>query len=206
MKKLILLPLGLILFAAPMADDILVEGFEGGSIPGDWQVWEEGTYYYGYEWYTYDGADYAHSGTWSAWRDYGYYYPGGGYTGDDSWLVTPSLDVTGYENLSFSCWYLGYGSNSDDPDMSIMVADVASPGPGDFTQLLDMGPPPATYEQRTADASAYDGEANVTFAFHFEYSGPGTWSNQVGLDDVLVTADVTAVESASLGEIKAIYR
>ena len=204
MKKLILLPFALILFTAPMAVDLLVEGFEGGSIPGDWQVWEEGTYYD--TWYIYDGADYAHGGTWSVWRYYGYYYPGGGYTGDDSWLVTPTLDMTGYENLEFSCWYLGFGTKPNDPDMSIMVADVASPGPGDFTQLLDMGPPPATYEERTADASAYDGLPDITFAFHFEYSGPGMWSNMAGFDDVLITADVTAVESVSLGEIKAIYK
>ena len=46
MKKLILLPFALILFGAPMADDLLVEGFEGGSIPGNWQVWEErGAYF-----------------------------------------------------------------------------------------------------------------------------------------------------------------
>ncbi len=205
MKKLILLPLALILFAAPMADDLLVEGFETGVLPTDWQVWEEEPMYW-YSWYF--GLGYGgHSGTEAAGRYYGVCYPGYGYPGDDSWLVTPTLDMTGYENLSFSCWYELWSWGTANPDVHVMGSNVPSPGPSDFVELLDMGPPPGSYEERVADASAFADESDVTFAIRYEATQTDTFSYGIWIDDVLVTGDVIpAVESASLGEIKAIYR
>ena len=190
MKKLLLVPLVLILFATPMAVDLLVEGFEGGVCPpSGWDIWEEGSY--NYNW----GIDtsYPHSGTYYAYRF--------DYAGLDSWLVTPTLDTSGYENLSFSCWYEECQAA---PYMGIylMGTDVASPDPGDFIELLDMGAPPGSWEERVADASAFDGQPNVTFAVRVTYGDVCC----THFDDFLVTADVTGIESASLGEIKAIYK
>ncbi|MCP4231843.1 MAG: hypothetical protein GY771_17075, partial [bacterium] len=94
MKKLILIPLALILFAAPMADDLLVEGFEGGTVPPTgWDVWQEGDA--GYQWDIYPSG---HTGSYSA---YIWYY----YANMDQWLVSPTLDLSGYENLDFSVWH-----------------------------------------------------------------------------------------------------
>ncbi len=207
MKRLFLLPLAFILFAVPMADEVLNESFEGG-LPSDWQVWEEGTYYvgtYNHSWYTVNMSTYAHSGSWLLARYNGCYNPPF-YTYDDSWVVTPTLDLSDYENISFSCWFFWFDGFVVDPDLYIMGSSTASPGPGDFTELLDMSPLPSDYEQRTVDASAYDGEPDVTFAIRFTYGGPDEWSNLPVFDDFLVSGDGTAVESATLGEIKAIYR
>ena len=190
MKKLLLLPLALILFAAPMADDLLVEGFEGGNMPPmGWDVWdlEPDSAYWGVD----SGG--AHSGTYYAYCATSY--------GIDSWLVTPTMDMSGYENLSFSCWYMECSSGSF-TGIYVMGSDVLSPGPGDFVEVGEVGAPPGSWTERTVDASAFDGASDVTFAIRCVY-GSGRCTH---FDDISVTADVNAVESASLGEIKAIYR
>ena len=191
MKKLLLLPLALILFAAPMADDILVESFEGG-MPSGWDIWNEGDP--GFDWDFGNYAGYAHEGTWYAFCYYAYYDV-------DSWLVTPTLDMSGYENLEVTCWYFAvwpsYYSYT-----GLMGTDVASPDPGDFDELEEFGGA-SVYTEFVVDATAYDGESDVTFAFHYD----GYGAHNAILDDITITGDVVpAVESASLGEIKAIYR
>ncbi len=193
MKKMILLPLALILFAAPMADDLLVEGFEGGSLPSGWDVWQEGeSGTYGYTWTV--NSYYYHSGSYSVYHywDYGAL---------DNWLVTPTLDVSTYDNLSLTIWHLGSWPG-DYTGSYIMASDVASPDAGDFTELYEIGVPPGSWTELTVDASAYDGESDVTFAFVYT----GDYGHNIAIDDVLVEANETAIESASLGEIKAIYR
>ncbi len=194
MKKLILLPLALILFAAPMADNLLTEGFEGGSLPGGWDIWQEGDPgYYGYTWSV--APFYPHTGSYGVYHYWDY--------GDlDNWLVTPTLDVSAYENLSLTIWHMG-AYPGDYTGSYIMASDIASPNAGDFTELDEIGAPPGSWTELTVDASAYDGESDVTFAFSYT----GDYGHNIFMDDVSVDADpVAAVESASLGEIKAIYR
>ncbi len=194
MRKLILLPLVFILFAAPMADNLLTEDFEGGSLPSGWDVWQEGDPgVYGYTWsvapyYPYGGS----YGVYHYW-DYGNL---------DNWLVTPTLDVSTYENLSITIWHAGDWA-SDYTGSYIMASDVASPDAGDFAELYEIGPPPSSWTELTVDASAYDGESDVTFAFRYT----GDYGHNIYMDDISVDADPNSgIESASFGEIKAIYR
>ncbi len=203
MKRLLIISLALTLFAAPMADDLLVEGFEGAALPSGWQVWEEdplyiSTWIFGLGWHP-------HSGNYEALHYWGRYIPTVG--GDDNWLVTPTLDMTGYENLELSCWFAGDDLFGFPPRVYVMGSNVPSPVAADFIELLDMGDRPTTYEERIADASVFDGESNVTFAVRY-FAGPDyEYYDAIWIDDVLVTGDpIVSVESASLGEIKAIYR
>jgi len=215
MRWLLLLPFAFILFVTPMfvtpmADDLLVEGFEQSGLPPDWQVWEDAFLTYS-TWYTYygpDGYNYSHSGNGFVAHFSGYCNPYALYTGDSNWLVTPTLDMSDYENLSFSCWYktwtpqtMTYGK------VRIVGSNVASPDNDDFTELLDMGIPPQNYENRVVDVSIYDSEPSVTFAIHYWHFIPFTHGYPIRIDDVLVTGDAgTNIESASLGGIKAIYK
>jgi hypothetical protein len=202
MKKLLLVPLALILFAAPMAVDLLVEGFENdtGDPPVGWHVEEEAPWYYSWYFWYYPGSGEGHGGSDGYANHYGYDY----YYNVDSWLVSPELDMSGYENLSFSIWHSGYGVELYNGTF-IMGTDVAAPDTGDFVELAELGAPPwhPSWEEVTADASAFDNESNVTFAIR--YIGLG--GNGLYIDDVLVTGDeIVGIESASLGEIKAIYK
>lgn len=206
MKKLVYLPLVLTLFSVPMAEDILIEGFEGGTIPSGWDDWEMESPYL-LPWLVYTPG-YGHTGDYAAIHGTGIYDPDSGFPGEDSWLVTPTLDMSGYQNLVFSCWYSEWFDIGYSPNVSIMGSDAASPDPSDFVEILDMGAPPSQYEQRYADASAFDGEPNVTFAVRYRSPGPAKGNyDPVLIDDVLISDEgMPGIESASLGTIKSLYK
>jgi hypothetical protein len=191
-KKLLLLPFTFILFAAPMADNIFDEGFEEGDIPDEWQVWEEGDYYFN----TWDvWPNYANSGSYGAYRYFDCFEL-------DSWLVTPSLDLSSYENVSLSFWHMGKWPTNYTGSY-VMVTDITAPTAADFVELNEIGEPPAAWEELVIDVSAYDGAPDVTFAFRYV----GFLGHNLYIDDVALEGDSTiGIESASLGEIKATYR
>jgi hypothetical protein len=181
-----------------MAEDIFLEGFEQWGIPQEWQVWEVNEPY-SYTWWVY----YDHYWGFGHDNSHGFAIRWGDNYLIDSWLVLPTLDMSGYDNLTFSCWYCG-ASQEEYSGTYIMGTDIVYPDTGDFVELHEFGPPNdhPHWSLHTVGASLFADEPNVTFAIRYT----GLDGHGVYLDDVLITDDFTNVESASLGEIKAIYR
>ena len=186
--------ISLVISYTAFADTIYEEGFEGGVMPTDWQVWQEGPSS-STQW-RFDQTSYPHSGT---------YYCFHGYDSSqdlDNWAVTQTFDMRTWENLVVSFWH--YGSYPSDYGYTgFMGADVENPTAADFVEIEELGAPPTSYTQLIADCSAYDTLEFVTFAW--QYTGMN--AHTVRMDDVLVEGDpYVGIESASIGEIKATFK
>jgi hypothetical protein len=120
----------------------------------------------------------------------------------DNWCVTQTFDMSGLENLQVTFWHYGsypsyYGYTG------FMGSTVENPSATDFVEIVEIGAPPATYTELVVDCSAYDDEEFVTFAWRYT----GLDAHTVRLDDLLVEDDsVVGVKSASIGEIKAVFK
>ncbi|MCK4680054.1 choice-of-anchor J domain-containing protein, partial [bacterium] len=145
MKGLVLLS-ALVLLAAPpvLADWIIDEGFEGGSIPASWTVVDSDND--GRTWRALE-HDYAHSGAWLAVTDC---YESGG----EDWLITPQVSVAAGDSFVFNAraWY---GTEDFEVRLSTQTTSI-----NDFDYVLDtVTGATATYVRYSYDLSAYAGES-----------------------------------------------
>ncbi|MCD4747347.1 MAG: choice-of-anchor J domain-containing protein [Bacteroidales bacterium] len=96
MKKIILM-LGSVLFMtiSMFAQWDIDEGFEGGSIPNDWTIYDNDND--GYQWEAYWNPALAHTGNYSAkiWVNLGPTAP------NDDWLITPQVSIQSGDSLIF---------------------------------------------------------------------------------------------------------
>ncbi|MCP4229728.1 MAG: hypothetical protein GY771_06230 [bacterium] len=184
----------LVLSTAAFADVIYSEDFETGTIPTNWQLWQEGPTST-VQW-KFDQTGMPHGGT---------YYMFHGYDAAnnlDNWVVTQTFDMSGWENLSVTFWHCGsfaayYGYTG------LMGSTTENPTAGDFSEIVEIGAPPAYYTELIVDCSVYDAESFITFAWRYT----GLDAHTVRVDDVQVEGDVNAgIESASFGEIKATFK
>ncbi len=187
MKGIVLL-LAVVLVAAPaaVANWAVDEGFEGGSIPGDWTVIDyDGD---GLHWFAFEHAN-AHSGSWFATVE--------AYSSNDGddWLITPQVAVSSGDVFEFyaRAWY---GTENFEVRLS-----TSGPAVGDFDYLLDsvtgLG---AAYVRYEYDLTPYAGQ-NCYLTVRFMVD---TYALLV--DDVRVGQDVSPVEETSWAMIKAMYR
>ncbi len=176
------------------ADVIYSEDFETGVMPTDWQVWQEGPS--SSVLWKFDQTDTPYEGT---------YYMFHGYDAVnnlDNWVVTQTFDMTLWETLQVSFWHCGsfpsyYGYTG------FMGSTTENPTAADFSEIVEIGAPPTYYTELIVDCSAYDDEEFVTFAWQYT----GLDAHTVRLDDLLVEDDsVVGVKSASIGEIKAVFK
>ena len=200
--KLFQVSIVIFLAAFASADVIVDEDFEGGVLPTDWQVWQEGVpgateweiCYVGQ--YTYM-PDPAHSGTHYAWHD------DNGTDYSNSWLVTATFDFSTYDEVFLSFWrYAKY------PTYYIYSGFYYStdPSPGssaDFTELFELGPD--NFDQWwefDADVTAEcANEANVTFAWVYQ----GAYDHAEAIDDVFIEAVTLALDQDTWGAIKSAF-
>jgi hypothetical protein len=166
-------------------DTLLSTGFEDAWVPdgdGDlappgWEVIK----YNPYEWWQQD-TTYVHSGTYSAgmWWDY---------DPQDEWLITPSLDLTGYTDTELTFWTYGYrGSTYGDH----YYVKVSTNGGASWTPVFDLSALSGGWNYYdtpyTVDLSAYDGMSDVLVAFHADgVVSVGLWWVWY-IDDVAITA------------------
>jgi len=178
--------------ALALADVIVDEGFEGGTIPSGWQVWQVGgtstVYWIVDSWNPHSGSWHAEHGSHPS-QDL------------DNWLVTETYDLSAYNVLTYSFWYSGYDSGNY-TYTGFMLSTNASPTHTDFVEIEELGAPPADYEEHSGDISAYAGNEYVTFAWQYT----GLDGHGVLLDDVLIEAIDNAVQPTSLGQIKGIFK
>ncbi len=187
MKGFVLL-MALVLFAAPVAvaDWAVDEGFESGSIPGDWTVIDydgDGLY-----WTTFS-HEIVHTGSWMATVEA--YSSSDG----DDWLITPQVLVSGGDVFEFfaRAWY---GTENFEVRLSTSGTAV-----GDFDYVLDSGSNVGdAWVGYSYDLTPYAGQ-NCYLAVRFLVD-----TYCLCVDDVKVGQESSAVEETSWAMIKAMYR
>lgn len=155
------------------AQDILNEGFEGGSMPpSGWtvSVYSPNTDWHGWE----RSASTKHSGNYSAMVEFAN-------PNHNSYLITPQLSLSGHKLLSF--WVaVDYASYAYGTDLTVEISTSGS-SVADFNVLQTITLPDQDYEfvNVVIDLQAYDGQ-NVYLAFHVY----DTYGTSVYLDDIRV--------------------
>ena len=97
----------------------------------------------------------------------------------DGWLVSPSIEITNGQMLSF--WE--HGDFPEDYEYHGLMVSTGSCNPADgaFTELEEFNGVPAAWTMRTVDLSSYAGQS-VCLAFNYQGEYATTWR----IDDVLV--------------------
>jgi len=150
---------------------LLEEGFEDGIIPPtDWSVEVENP---GYTWMITSNPVY--NGSYAA------KCPGANPPEQDEWLITPALDLTGYDEVTLTFWInsIAFGS---DWTIELHVNDDVL-----WDMVADESWSSYEYRLKTFDLSSYLGET-VTIAWRYV----GTRGFDVTIDDVCVLAELFA--------------
>ena len=202
--KFLLISILVCLTGFATADVIVDEDFEGGVLPADWQIWEDGVAG-AIEWeicyvgqYTYM-PDPAHSGTHYAWHDDGV----SSSPLSDSWLVTETYDLSSYNEVSLNFWrYAKYASYYN--YTGFWYSTVSPPlSSADFTELFELGPDnfDEWWEFGGEVTAECAGQENVTFAWVFH----GEWEQAEAIDDFFLEAGITSLEQSTWGSIKSVF-
>ncbi|MCD4818452.1 MAG: choice-of-anchor J domain-containing protein [Candidatus Cloacimonetes bacterium] len=158
MKKIILL-FTLMLFTAIsiFAQWDIDEGFEDGSIPGDWTIYDNDND--GYQWETYESSTNAHTGDYCAkvWVNLGPTAP------NDDWLITPQISIQSGDSLVF--WAKSefeFNPENFNVKLSQTGIDIVN-----FNVTLEsvIGAS-ATYTKYAYDLSSYNGQ-NIYLAIQY---------------------------------------
>jgi len=113
-------------------------------------------------------------------------------TGGEDWLVTPQINITNGDSLSF--WARRYFSSVYDPDtLQILVSTtdtaVASFTDEIFKQDVNAFPYP-DYGQYSFDLSAYDGQSIYIAFRHYDVDGNGMYLDDVTVGEPMVSSQV----------------
>jgi hypothetical protein len=156
---------------------LLYESFEEGVMPpGCWSI--NDTCYY--TWRITNYSDYVHSGDYAAWI-YGYLQ----YERDE-WLITPQLNLTGWDTVTLEFWALSYTSS---PETTVELHIRGEGGIYDiilWNMTEDENWENLSYRRMTFDLSSYIGDnINISWRYissYYDYQ----WG--FALDDVVVYA------------------
>ena len=157
-------------------DTILDEGFEDGVMPpsGGWYTDELNLVT---PWTIVDAVtypDFVHSGDYAAWINYDTPNP------SDNWLVSPDLDLTGYDSVTLVFWA---ESNINWPTATM---ELHIRGDGFDDTIWDMVQDEVwsdfIYREMTFDLSSYIGQV-IDISWRYV----GIDGNSFGLDDITVT-------------------
>ena len=162
------------------AQNILSQGFEGGSMPSGWS---NATVSGGTNSWTVNTGYYDNNGNHTGSAHGGSYNAVNSVASDDGtgecYLVSPSMDLSTYANAKLTCWYINPSWQGDIDDFGIYYRTSSSgewqtlfettAAHGSWTQTEELDLPSASYVQ-------------IGFKYTDDY-GYG-----IGVDDVLVTA------------------
>jgi len=158
-------------------DTILDEGFEDGVMPpsGGWYTDELNLVT---PWTLVDAVtypDYVHTGDYAGWINYDTPNP------SDNWLISPDLDLTGYDAVTLVFW----AQSTTDWPTATMELHIRGDGIDDilWDMILDeVWPTDFIYREMTFDLSSYiDQVINISWRY------VGIDGNSFGLDDITVT-------------------
>jgi len=194
MSKYWLLTLFLLVLAISVyGDDILLEDFEGGTVPpSGWTLDSNlGTHTWGIE----DRPAYVHSGTYSAGCRYQ-----SGQTQDEK-LITPAIDISPYPSADLSFWWYGSTYYAQFANLYVRVSTDGS----NYDDVWEIPYDPSgsgshIWTQQYLSLGDYAASSTVYIMFRYLGDG-GDW---VFIDDISVVSS-NAVESSSLGRIKATF-
>ena len=156
---------------APVATNILSEGFEGGSMPNGWSTtgsssWSVGTG-------DYSSSTGAHSGSYNAKITHNT----SGYT---TYLITPSMDLSNAQSATLSFWMVNRSWGGDIDYLTVYYRV----GGGSWNQLFYTSSAHSSWTQQTITLTGLAANYQIGFMMTDEY-GYG-----VGLDDIVVSAVV----------------
>lgn len=174
MNKLVL-TLIVMLFTVTLAfgDWTIDEGFEEGSIPESWTIYDEDED--GHMWQAYQNPSYAHAGNWAAFVDS--YNP----NQSDDWLITPQILIE--EGYSFT-FYARSWYDTEDFEVKLSTTGNAT---SDFDVTLgNVTEVSNSYTEYTYDLTQYEGQ-DVYLAIHWTCATYGLL-----VDDVKVGSNVAA--------------
>jgi hypothetical protein len=180
------------------AIDILTEGFEGGTMPpAGWQHIQYNTVE---TWYI-DTAS-SHSGSNSARCDYDSTYT----DVQDEWMITPSMNFTGYDNVYLSFWWMMsyyWGvSPYDNYDCNVYVSTDSG---GNWTLVWNEDSIGTFYSWTWYDATlgthvdltAYNIYSDVLIGFQYD----GWDGAQLSIDDVYVYGVIIGADDVGVTSI-----
>lgn len=172
-------------------DELPIEqGFEDGEF-GNWSTIQgpgtAGDATTGPNAFWHVSEDNPNNGTYNAQVDWGF--------GIDTWLITPSLDLTGETSVSLGFfWSSSYTWHVDPNDNGDMFVKVSTDGGTTWDDYLwtfgEIGEwQDFTWNETNLDLSAYAGESNVVVGFHVVADDNGA----IYLDDVSINGGLSSV-------------
>lgn len=151
---------------------LIEEGFEGGSMPTGWTQEGDGTWSIG-------SGDYSTS-TGSANGDYNALITHST-SGNNTYLITPAMDLSNATSATVSCNYINRSWSGDIDGFGIYYRVEG----GDWNELFYTTTAHSAYTQCEVELEGMAANYQIGFK-HYDSYGYG-----VGLDDVVVTADIT---------------
>ena len=158
------------------------EGFEGGAIPGDWTIHNNGWD----AWAISSYSTYVHDGTYSAAVQLTF-------PPTDDWLVTPQVSIESGDRLQF--W--GRQATTYSRRIRIMLSTSGTAIADFTTTICDDYPTPQTWVYYDLDLSAHAGDVYLAF---YHDSG-GSPSGGFAVDEVLVGQEPSAEPPAIPGNV-----
>ncbi|MBP5401468.1 MAG: choice-of-anchor J domain-containing protein, partial [Bacteroidales bacterium] len=165
--------------AAYMTSDGLIEDFEGGTMPEGWTKEGSGTWSVGEG--DYSTSTGAHGGDYNAKITHGN-------TGNETYLVTPNLDLSGKSGLNVNLWYINRAWSGDNDAFGIYYRVNG----GEWNEIFATAEAHSTWTEvnEALPAGAY--AANCQFGFKFT----DAYGYGVGLDDIAI-GTLTAVPAGA---------
>ncbi|MCR5036888.1 MAG: choice-of-anchor J domain-containing protein [Bacteroidales bacterium] len=153
---------------------LIEEGFEGGSMPTGWTQEGNGTWSVGTG--DYSSSTGAATGTYNAKINHGT-------TGNNTYLITPAMDLSNATSATVSCNYINRSWAGDTDGFGVYYRVNG----GAWNELMYTTSAHSTWTA-SGDITLTGLAANYEIGFKFYDS----YGYGVGLDDVVVTADITS--------------
>lgn len=155
--------------AATLASDGLTENFESGAMPNGWTTEGPGTWSVGTG--DYDDATGAHGGTYNAKINHGT-------TGNETYLITPNLDLSARSDLKVNLWYINrkWGGDLDGFGVYYRVNG------GAWNEIFATTTATTAWTEINEDLPTGAYAANCQFGFKFTDG----YGYGVGIDDITI--------------------
>ncbi len=150
-------------------DGIIEEGFEGVSLPSDWTTEGNGTWSVGTG--DYSSSTGAHSGSKNAKINHGT-------TGDETYLVTPSMNLEGKDGCRINLWYVNRAWVSDKDGFGIYYRISG----GEWVEIFSTAVAHSDWTQFEGEVPVGALEANCQFGFKFTDG----YGYGVSIDDIQI--------------------
>jgi hypothetical protein len=157
--------------ASSVTETILSQGFEGGSLPTGWT--NEGAASWSVGKGDYSENTGTHNGSYNAKITHGT-------TDNETYLVTPAMDLTAYANAKVSCWYVNRSWAGDIDGFGVYYRIGTA---GAWQELFSTSAAHSSYTQTAQLSLPSAADVQVGFKYTDNY-GYG-----VALDDILVTGN-----------------